>query len=94
MIVKLERRTRSSFVAQARPLYSVMRNAIIPALLFSALASAPAAAQTITPFFGGTFGGDTTENSHSEGAVQAGQRMAREIVAMKAQLVPALAATR
>jgi monoamine oxidase len=39
-------------------------------------------------------GGDTTENSHSEGAVQAGQRMARELVAMKAQLVPALAAAR
>jgi len=69
VIVKLERRTRSSFVAQARPLYSVMRNAIIPALLFSALASAPAAAQTITPFFGGTFGGDTTENRYVYGAV-------------------------
>jgi len=69
VIAKLERRTRSSFVAQARPLYSVMRNAIIPALLFSALASAPAAAQTITPFFGGTFGGDTTENRYVYGAV-------------------------
>jgi len=31
-------------------------------------------------------GGDTTENSHSEGAVQAAQRMAREIVARKADL--------
>jgi monoamine oxidase len=32
-------------------------------------------------------GGDTTENSHSEGAVQAAQRMAREIVARKAELL-------
>lgn len=31
-------------------------------------------------------GGDTTENSHSEGAVQAALRMAREIVARKAEL--------
>lgn len=31
-------------------------------------------------------GGDTTENSHSEGAVQAAQRMAREIVARRAEL--------
>ena len=34
-------------------------------------------------------GGDTTENSHSEGAVQAAQRMAREIVARKAELLAA-----
>jgi monoamine oxidase len=34
-------------------------------------------------------GGDTTENSHSEGAVQAAQRMAREIVARQAELLPA-----
>ena len=31
-------------------------------------------------------GGDTTENSHSEGAVQAALRMAREIVARRAEL--------
>lgn len=31
-------------------------------------------------------GGDTTENSHSEGAVQAALRMAKEIVALKATL--------
>jgi monoamine oxidase len=34
-------------------------------------------------------GGDTTENSHSEGAVQAAQRMAREIVARKAEILAA-----
>jgi monoamine oxidase len=39
-------------------------------------------------------GGDTTENSHSEGAVQAAQRMARELIALKDQLRPAVAATR
>ena len=32
-------------------------------------------------------GGDTTENSHSEGAVQAAQRMAREILARRAELL-------
>jgi monoamine oxidase len=32
-------------------------------------------------------GGDTTENSHSEGAVQAAQRMAREILSRKAELL-------
>ncbi|MET0556353.1 MAG: NAD(P)/FAD-dependent oxidoreductase [Vicinamibacteria bacterium] len=32
-------------------------------------------------------GGDTTENSHSEGAVQAAQRMAREIAARQAELL-------
>ena len=47
-----------------------MRNAIIPALLFSALVSAPAAAQTtLTPFFGATFGGETTENRYVYGGV-------------------------
>lgn len=30
-------------------------------------------------------GGDTTENAHSEGAVQAGERMAREVLAARAQ---------
>jgi monoamine oxidase len=39
-------------------------------------------------------GGDTTENSHSEGAVQAAQRMAREIVAKKAELFAEVAAAR
>jgi monoamine oxidase len=34
-------------------------------------------------------GGDTTENSHSEGAVQAALRMAAELIARKAELVPA-----
>jgi monoamine oxidase len=32
-------------------------------------------------------GGDTTENSHSEGAVEAALRMAREIVARRATLL-------
>ncbi len=31
-------------------------------------------------------GGDTTENSHSEGSVQAAQRMAKELIAQKAAL--------
>jgi opacity protein-like surface antigen len=47
-----------------------MRHAILPALLFSALVSAPAAAQTtLTPFTGVTFGGETTENRYVYGAV-------------------------
>ena len=46
-----------------------MRNAIVPALLLSALVSAPAAAQGLTPFFGTTFGGETTENRYVYGAV-------------------------
>ncbi|HEY0705231.1 MAG TPA: hypothetical protein VGG33_00440, partial [Polyangia bacterium] len=30
-------------------------------------------------------GGDTTENTHSEGAVRAGERMAREVLSVRAQ---------
>ena len=52
------------------PYTPLMRNAIIPALLLSALVSAPAAAQTtLTPFTGVTFGGETTENRYVYGAV-------------------------
>ena len=48
----------------------MMRHAILPAVLFSALLSAPAGAQTtLTPFTGVTFGGDTTENRFVYGAV-------------------------
>jgi opacity protein-like surface antigen len=47
-----------------------MRLVIIPALLLTALVSAPAGAQTtLTPFTGVTFGGDTTENKFVYGAV-------------------------
>ena len=67
---KLERQSRSSFAADPRTLYSIMRHAILPALLLGALVSAPAAAQTtLTPFTGVTFGGETTENRYVYGAV-------------------------
>jgi hypothetical protein len=47
-----------------------MRHVLVPALLLSALVSAPAAAQTtLTPFAGTTFGGETTENRYVYGAV-------------------------
>lgn len=47
-----------------------MRHVILPALLLTALCSAPAAAQTtLTPFTGVTFGGETTENRYVYGAV-------------------------
>jgi opacity protein-like surface antigen len=47
-----------------------MRYAILPALLLSALVTAPAAAQTtLTPFAGTTFGGETTENRYVYGGV-------------------------
>jgi len=47
-----------------------MRHVLVPALLLSALVSAPAAAQTtLTPFAGSTFGGETTENRYVYGGV-------------------------
>jgi opacity protein-like surface antigen len=47
-----------------------MRHVIVPAaLLVGALVSTPAAAQGLTPFFGTSFGGETTENRYVYGAV-------------------------
>ena len=47
-----------------------MRNAIIPALLLSALVErAGRRPDDLTPFFGTTFGGETTENRYVYGAV-------------------------